>query len=262
MTTHTKHDHGTFSWTDLGTTDVDGAKKFYGALFGWKMEDQPSGPGMTYTMCSVGGKSACAMYTQDAEQKKMGMPPMWMVYFTVTDVDAATKKVSAAGGKVHKEPFDVMDVGRMSVIADPTGAVSCLWQAKKHIGAEIIQEPGAISWAELATNNVDAAGKFYTSVIGWKSDHMQMGPMTYTVFKRGDAQAAGMMAQSPEMKGMPSAWTVYFSVANCDATVKKANELGGKTIAPAMDIPNVGRFAWISDPQGAVFGILQAAPRT
>lgn len=257
MTTHTTHEHGMFSWTDLSTTNVESAKKFYTTLFGWTVTDMPA-PGMTYSMANLGEHTAAAITTLGDDQKKMGAPPAWNAYFTVTDVDAATKKAASAGGKVFKEPFDVMDAGRMSVVQDPTGAVFCLWQGKKHIGAGVTGEPGAITWTELMTNNVDAAGKFYSTVFGWTAEAMQMGPgMTYTVFKAGGKNAAGMMPLSADMKNVPPNWLCYFSVANCDATVKKAGELGGKTIVPPHDIPNVGRYAVLMDGQGAAFGILQ-----
>jgi uncharacterized protein len=255
MTTHTKHDHGTFSWTDLSTTDVGAAKKFYSGLFGWTAEDMPMGEGSIYSMQSLGDKHTCAISTLSADMKKMGVPPCWMAYFTVDDVDAATKKVEGAGGKVIKDAFDVMDVGRMSVIQDPTGATLNLWQAKKHIGAGITSEPGAISWAELMTNNVDRAAKFYSTVLGWSAESVQMPKLTYTVFKSGATQAAGMM----NMADAPPNWLVYFSVASTDAIVKKVGELGGKVMVPAQDIPNVGRFAVFTDPQGAAFAVLQAA---
>ena len=259
MTTHTKHEHGTFSWTDLSTTNVDAAKKFYTALFGWKVTDMPAGPGMTYSMAALGERAAAAITTQNDDQKKMGAPPSWNAYFSVTDVDATTKKAATAGGKVLKEAFDVMDVGRMSVVQDPSGAVFCLWQAKKHFGAEVTSEPGAITWVELMTNNVDACGKFYATVLGWTPEAMQMGPgMTYTMFKTGGKGAAGMMALAPDMK-VPPSWLCYFSVADTDATVKKAGELGGKTIVPAKDIPKMGRYAVLTDAQGAAFGVFQQA---
>jgi hypothetical protein len=245
-----------FSWTDLSTTDVDAAKKFYGALFGWKADDMPMGPGQIYSMQNLGDHTACAISTLGDDMKKMGVPPCWMAYITVDDVDATTKKVAGAGGKVIKEAFDVMDVGRMSVIQDPTGGTLNLWQAKKHIGAGVTGEPGAITWTELMTNNVDRAGKFYATVLGWTPEAVQMGPgMTYTVFKAGGKQAAGMMA----MKDVPPSWLVYFSVKNTDAIVKKVGELGGKVMAAAQDIPNVGRFAVFTDPQGAAFAVLQPA---
>jgi len=262
MTIHTKHEHGMFSWTDLSTSDPAAAKKFYGALFGWASEDMPAGPGMVYTMCKLNGSDAAAITQQRDDEKSGGVPPHWNAYITVDNVDERTKKAQSAGGKVLMQPFDVMDVGRMSVVADPTGAALCLWQAKKHIGAQITGDPGSICWAELMTTNVDTAGKFYTSVFGWKAEPQSQVPgMNYTVFKLGDAPVTGMMPNPKDMQKVPPFWLCYFATANCDATAKKAKELGGKLIVEPTDIPQVGRFAVIADPQGAGFGILQPLPR-
>jgi predicted enzyme related to lactoylglutathione lyase len=261
MTTHTAHKHGTFSWTDLATTDAAGAKKFYGELFGWTFDDMPAGPGMTYSMCKLGKETACALYEKGAEMKDV--PSHWAAYVTVDDIEATTRK-AATLGKVVKEPFDVMDVGRMSVVQDPSGAVLCLWQAVKHIGATVTKEPGATCWVELYTTNVDAAGKFYVQTIGWETSNFDMGPMgTYTLFSRAgegkDGQIGGMMAMPPDMKGVPSNWLVYFQSEDVDASVKKVEALGGKVVMPPMDIPNIGRFAIAQDPQGATFSIYKNA---
>jgi len=158
-----------------------------------------------------------------------------------------------------------MDVGRMAVISDPTGAVVALWKPLKHIGATLVGETGAMTWNELYTTNVDAAGKFYIDTLGWKTKAIDMGPMgTYTMFRRaGDDEkapsAGGMMAMPPNMKGVPSNWLVYMQVADCDASAKKVTALGGKVLMEPMDIPNIGRFAIATDPQGAAFAIFKMA---
>jgi hypothetical protein len=260
MPERSEYKHGTFSWIDLGTTDAAAAKKFYGALFGWTFDDQPAGPGMTYSMCKLGGRDAAALYTMDKAMQ--GVPPHWASYITVDNVDARTKKAGQNGGKVLKDAFDVMDVGRMSVIQDPTGAIVNFWQPKKHPGAGVVNEPGALTWNELFTDNVDAAGKFYVQTIGWKTEAVDMGPMgTYTLFQRAgedkEGNAAGMMKLSPDMKGVPPHWLAYFAVADCDASAKKVGELGGKVVVPPTDIPNIGRFAIAQDPQGATFALFK-----
>jgi|SRR5882672_8273455 len=260
MPTRTSYEHGTFSWVELATTDSGAAKQFYGALFGWTFDDTPAGPGMTYTMCKLGPQPAAALYTMGDQMK--GVPPHWASYITVEDVDATAKKAAANGGKVVKEPFDVMDVGRMAVIQDPIGATVCLWQPKKHIGAGVVNEPGALTYNELLTNDVDRAGKFYVQTIGWTTQAVDMGPMgTYTLFKRtGDKNdKGGMMPIGPNMKGVPPHWLAYFAVADCDASAKKVSELRGKVLMAPTDIPNVGRFAVVQDPQGATFALFKTA---
>lgn len=262
MPTITSYKHGTFSWVDLHTTDAAAAKKFYGELFGWTFDDMPAGPGMTYTMCKLNGETACALYRMGDNEK--GAPPHWASYVTVDDIEETTRKAAASGGKVIEQPFDVMDVGRMAVVQDPSGAVICFWQAKKHIGATVKNEPGALCWNELYTTNVDAAGKFYTSTLGWQTEAVDMGPMgTYTLFQHPgqgkDGNAGGMMAMPPNMKGAPSHWLAYFLVADADAATKKAESLGAKTLMPPTDIPNIGRFSIVQDPQGAVLALYKNA---
>jgi uncharacterized protein len=260
MPTQTSYKQGTFSWVDLSTTDTAAAKKFYGELFGWSFDDQPAGPGMTYSMCKLDSKHVCALTTMGPG--KEGLPPHWSSYITVDDVDAVTKKAASSGGTVVAPPFDVMDVGRMSVVQDPSGAVVCLWQAKRHQGADVVKEPGTLAWNELFTTDVDRAGKFYVDTLGWQTQAVDMGPMgTYTLFQRPgegyDGNVAGMMPMPPNMKGVPSHWLAYFGVADADASTKKAGALGAKTIVPPTDIPNIGRFSIVQDPQGAVFALYQ-----
>lgn len=265
MPTRTSYEHGTFSWLELGTTDSESAKKFYGGLFGWTFDDMPAGPGMTaastYSMCKMGTETVAALYKMGAEMKSV--PSHWASYITVTDVDATAKKAATNGGKVVKEPFDVMDVGRMAVIEDPTGATFCLWQAKKHIGATLTGEPGSMAWNELFTRNVDRAGKFYIDTIGWTTESVNMGKMgTYTLFNLANDKKnnkGGMMPIAPDMKSVPPHWLAYIAVADCDASAKKVTSLGGKVMMDPMDIPNIGRFAIVQDPQGATFALYKGA---
>jgi predicted enzyme related to lactoylglutathione lyase len=251
------HTPGDFCWAELATTDQDAAKKFYTSLFDWAIEDVPMGDQGVYTMLKVRGKQACALYKMGPDMKGK-MPPHWSAYVAVTSADDAAKKVESAGGTIVQKPFDVMDVGRMAVAQDPTGAMFCLWQPKKHKGAEVTNEPGAVCWNELMTRDTPAATKFYGAVFGWKPDVMKMdGFGTYTVFKIGDTRVAGMMEATSQMANVPPHWLVYFAVTGCDTVADKTAKLGGKVLAKPQDIPNVGRFAVLQDPQGAAFGVLQ-----
>ena len=156
-----------------------------------------------------------------------------------------------------KEPFDVFTVGRMAVVQDPTGAVFALWQAGTHSGAGIVNVPNSFCWNELATRDTKKAGDFYTSLFSWNRDVQNFGPMEYTLFKNDARGAGGMFAITPEMGNVPPHWLVYFAVADCDAAVSKATGLGGKVWKPADNIPGVGRFAILSDPQGAAFAVIK-----
>ena len=255
MSEFTKHEPGTFTWTELGTTDSAAAKAFYTELFGWSFNDHPMGPGEVYTMFTLRGKPVAAGFQMSA--RMAGVPPHWGAYITVANVDEAAKKAEKLGAKLVSPPFDVMEEGRMAVLQDPTGATVSLWQAKKHIGANILNEPGALTWNELGTKNVPAATKFYTELFGWTADVMDMGTMKYTTFKLGEKMVGGMMEMGAEYGDMPPFWMVYIETANCDATAERAAKLGAKTMVPPTDIPGVGRFAILGDKQGAGFGILQ-----
>jgi uncharacterized protein len=251
------HTPGDFCWAELATTDQAGAKKFYTSLFDWSVEDIPLGGQDVYTMLKVRGKQACALYNMSAAMKAQ-VPPHWTTYIAATSADDAAKKIESAGGKLLDKPFDVMDVGRMVAAQDPTGAAFAVWQAKRHKGYEVNNEPGAICWNELLTRDTAAATKFYTSVFGWQPEVMKMdGFGTYTVFKIGDTRVGGMMEAHAQMANVPPHWMVYFAVTGADAIAEKTVKLGGKVNAKPQDIPNVGRFAVLQDPQNAAFAILQ-----
>jgi hypothetical protein len=218
------------------------------------------GPGAFYHMQKLGTQTAAALYQMGPEEK--GMPSHWRVYFSVKNADETAKKITAAGGKVVVPPMDVMDAGRMVVATDPSGAYVSFWQSKKHIGYTVNNEPGAITWNELLSRGVKKALPFYKAVLGVEVADSGMPGMEYNLIKVAGVDVAGAMEMPKEVPAMvPSNWVPYFAVKNCDASVKKAESLGGKVAVPAMDVPNVGRFATIMDPQGAAFAILQPAPR-
>ena len=251
MTIGTKYAHGVFSWVHLATTDPGAAKRFYGSLFGWEFEDMPAGPEMTYTFISLKKHSVAGLYALK------NAPSHWLPFVNVVDADDVAKKVAQAGGKVLNAPMDVLDVGRMAVLQDPTGANIAIWQAKKHLGADTINETGAICWNELMTPDIGAAGRFYGAAFGWTADLVDTSAdSSYTIFKAGTTtQVGGMMARPPRMNDVPPNWLTYFCVTDCDGTAKKVGELHGRVIRPPMDIPNIGRFAVCQDGQGAVFAI-------
>jgi predicted enzyme related to lactoylglutathione lyase len=199
----TRHEPGSFSWAELATSDSAGAKKFYTGLFGWSFADSPAGPDMIYTMWKKGGKSVGAMYGLGPEQK--GVPPHWNVYVTVASVDDSAGKAKTLGATILAEPFDVMDVGRMATIRDREGATLCLWQAKKHIGAEVVNEANAMCWCELDTTDTDSAGKFYTGLFGWTT---KVGG-DYTEFQRAGTSIGGMMKIPAAWGPAPPSWLIY-----------------------------------------------------
>ena len=247
---------GTFCWIELGTSDGPAAKDFYTKLFGWDYVDNPIGPDMVYTMLKRDGKDVGALYQLMPDMVRQGIPPNWMSYVSTSNVDETTAKAKELGATIFKEPFDVFTVGRMSVIQDPTGAAFALWQAGTHAGAGVYNVPGSFCWNELGTRDTTKAKEFYTKLFGWTADTQNFG-MEYTMFQNNGRGAGGMYQLTPEMGQVPPHWLVYFAVDDCDAKVTQAESLGAKTCKPADDIPGIGRFAILTDPQGAAFAIIK-----
>jgi predicted enzyme related to lactoylglutathione lyase len=183
-------------------------------------------------------------------------PPYWTVYVNVDSADDTAASITKNGGQVFMPPFDVMDVGRMAIAADTTGAVFGLWQPKEHKGAGVVNEPNSFSWSELATSNVDAAKAFYAGVFAWTFETYGEGAGAYTECRLDGRPIAGLMPRPDAMPAAaPDSWAVYFSVSGTDDAVKRVGELGGSTIVAPMDI-EPGRFAVVSDPAGAMFNVM------
>lgn len=245
---------GMFNWTDLATTDVASAKRFYGELFGWSYEDAPAGDHGVYSMAKKEGQDVAAISGMMPEQLKQGVTPYWTPYIWVDDVEARAQQVAALGGKLVAPPFDVMDAGRMCVVQDPTGAMVALWQEKTHKGAGVMKEPGTFAWVELMTPHSAKAQAFYTQLLGWKPRPQYMGDMDYTAFFLGEPPPVAGMVQAPDM---PPHWLVYFATANCNESFARARKLGGRGLMPPTAFPGRGRVAVVQDPQGAFFALFE-----
>jgi predicted enzyme related to lactoylglutathione lyase len=253
MPEFTKYAPGTPAWVDLGTKDVGAAARFYTDLFGWDAEDLGEEAGH-YTMMKLRGKNVAAVSPLMSEMQ----PVAWSTYLATDDVDETARKVKAAGGTVVSEPFDVFDSGRMAVFIDPTGAAILAWQANRHTGAELANEPNTLLWNELYTPDLEKAKTFYKAAFGLESESVP--GMDYTMLKVGDRPIGGLMSTGiggPVPADVPPHWNVYFAVDDTDAAVAKVEKLGGKTIVPPTDIPGVGRFAVLADPQGASFSVMK-----
>lgn len=251
MTTMTQHEPGTFCWIELHTSDGEAAKRFYCDLFGWTPNEIPMGPDQPpYIIAKKGDNDAAAIY-QNKE-----VPPSWLSYVCVDSADNTAAKVKELGGKTVTDPFDVFDIGRMVVAADPEGAHFALWQPKKHKGVGVKNENGALCWNELQTRQRDRAQEFYTKLFGWTP---KASP-EYVEMHVGEAAIGGLMTMQPQVPAqVPAHWLPYFWVDDVDASAAKASGSGGNTLVPPMDIPKVGRFAVIADPQGAVFAIFKGS---
>ena len=249
-----KHAVGTFCWVELGTTDQDAAKRFYGSLFGWSFVDYPMGPGEFYTMFQLDGRTAAGAYKMG--DREAGVPPHWNLYVCVEDADAVAARALELGGKVPAGVFDVYTNGRMAAIIDPTGAAFCLWQPKQTQGIGVMGENNSYVWADLSTEDRLGAKKFYEGLFGWKitTGHGK-DESTYLHIMAGEQGIAGIQPAVMRKPGVPPHWMPYFMAADADASTKKAQELGAAVYAAPMMAGEGIRFSILADPQGAVFAL-------
>ena len=252
MGERTEYTPGAFCWSDLSTTDQDAAKTFYSGLFGWEAEDMPIGDGSNYSMMRLDGKEVAAIAVQPDQQREAGAPPMWNSYVSVDSADEAAEKAKELGGNVHAPPFDVMEAGRMGVIQDPQGAHVLAWEPRKHFGAALVNAPGALSWNELGTPDLDAAESFYGGLFGWTFTPFKGSPAPYVAIMNGDKYNGGVREQ--EGDGVPSHWLVYFGTDNVGAALEKVEELGGRRLSEPIDM-QTAKIGIVQDPQGAVFAL-------
>jgi predicted enzyme related to lactoylglutathione lyase len=204
-------------------------------------------------MQNIGGKPVAAIAPQPEQQRAAGVPAMWNSYVSVESADAGAEKAQGLGATVHAPPFDVMDVGRMAVIQDPQGAFFMLWQPRAHIGAALVNAPGAPVWNELRSPDLDGSSAFYGGLFGWTFErHAGTAMGVYLGIKNGGANAGGIAELAPP--GTPPHWLVYFGVEDVDEALAKVGELGGSTLLGATDI-EIAKIAVAADPQGAAFAI-------
>jgi uncharacterized protein len=263
MGTRTSHEPGTFSWVDLQTSDQEAAKSFYGSLFGWEHDDRPVGDGIVYTMCQLGGKSVAAISPLQPDQASQGIPPHWNNYVTVTSADDADASAREGGAQVLAEPFDVLDAGRMAVLADPTGAVFMVWEPRESIGAERVNDPGCLTWNELSTNDAAKAEEFYSGLFGWRFEKLDTGEApAYWSIQHGGASRGlngGMRELSPEQVqgGIPPNWMPYFTTESVEDSISQTKELGGESHFGPFEVRPGQKIAVLSDPQGAMFAVFE-----
>ena len=246
MPERTAYAPGTPSWIDLGAPDLAAATAFYSAMFGWSIEPDARPEAGGYAMCMLRDQPVAGL----GPQMNQDMPPFWSVYVSVANADATLAAAGAAGGTVVMPAMDVLDVGRMGIIQDPVGSFISVWEARTHIGAGLVNEPGTFTWNELATNDVAKARAFYTTVFGWGVDANASSDAA-TMFTVDDEMVCGSHTAG---EGEFPAWSVWFAVDDCDASAATATKLGGSVIMPPNDM-DFGRGAVVTDPHGAVFGI-------
>jgi len=243
--------HGKFVWFEHFSDDVPKARAFYEALFGWKTDPVAMGTQM-YPLIENAGAGIGGFRAAPPDTRSQ-----WMSYLSVPEVDAATKAAQEAGAKVILPPTDFAPVGRGATVADPTGAIFSVWRGADADPADSETiPPGAWYWTECWTPDRDMALLFYEKVFGFthETTTSTQGPY-YVLMTDGIARGGIMQATQP---GPPAGWTPYVAVEDCDATAKRATELGARIGLPPTDIPDVGRIAVFMDTSGAMIGIVEA----
>ena len=252
-----------FIWHDLMSTDRERALAFYRDLLGWSVQSIDMGVMGEYQMLHSGTQPFGGAVGMEAEA---GLPSHWISYVSCGDVDAVAAQAEQLGGKILHGPMDIPDVGRFAVALDPQGSAFSPMSALPGTPAAPDSPSGGVVpvgcpiWNELLTDDPGSATAFYTTLFGWDTQTMPMQDGgTYTLLGRGpETPHAGGLMKKPDM--MPvSAWVVYFHVADAAGTAAKAEELGGTVLVPVFTVPEVGQIAWLQDPSGAVFAILQPA---
>jgi len=243
----TSYSPGTFCWTDLATPDPESAKRFYGGVLDWEFEHMDSGEAPDYIVARRAGARVAALH------EAVDQPPHWNNYVTVEDPDGVARRAEALGGKVFAGPFDVLQAGRMAAISDPQGAMVIAWKPAGLVGAEVVNEPGAMVWNDLLTSDVEAARAFYAPLFGWEIDPVPDSGGRYWVITGPEGSNGGMMPLPAA--GMPPFWQPYFAVESLEAAQAKVRDLGGRVLMEPVPVPS-GAFVPVLDPQGAAFSLL------
>jgi predicted enzyme related to lactoylglutathione lyase len=253
MGPRTSYTPGTFSWLDLTTTDVAAAKSFYTGLFGWDTQDHDAGNGAVYTMCRIGNADVCGLFAMSDEMRAGGVRSGWTSYVTVASADATASRATELGGGVANEPFDVLDAGRMALLTDPQGAMLAVWEPRARIGAELVNDVGALTMNELATTDIGAARGFYEALFGWTTQPIDTGPDGPPMVSVLNADRLNASITAVQGNAPPH-WRPYFTVEAIDAAVDRVRELDGTVVLEPIEIPD-GSIAMFVDPQGALFAL-------
>ncbi len=239
-------------WADAMFGDLEAAKRFYGDVLGWTFGETMSEFG-NYTQCYANGKAVAAVVPPLPGQEDVSQ---WCLYLASDDATATAGRIREAGGEVVLEPMKVGDFGTMCLAKDPGGVVFGVWQSGTHEGFEATAEPGAYCWAEVFARDPGTSDAFFPAVFSYQAQQMQDDQVDFRVYSLGDRPALGRMAMTDDFPPeVPPYINVYFTVRDCDDAVARATGLGGVLRFGPVDTP-FGRFAALSDPQGASFSVI------
>jgi len=254
-------DHGRFCWHDLMTTDPAAAAAFYHGMFGWDVNPTPVGEG-TYDMLVGAGEGLGGLVPLDPAD---GLPSHWMPYVAVDDLAAACDRAAELGGRVCVPATD-LGFGAFAVITDPQGGAFSFWQSRQPLPPRAAKgTPHVFSWDECLSTDAAAGAAFYAPLFGWRVEGQEMDfgghRGVYRVFWHGDDHFSSIMDLPPQAAahGAPTHWLPYVTVPDVDAAAARAEGLGARIHVPPTDIPGVGRFSVLADPQGATLAVYSNA---
>ncbi|MGW1543647.1 VOC family protein [Streptomyces sp. NPDC002309] len=254
----TRFVNGAPNWVDVATPDIDGALHFYGGLFGWQFRSAgPEAGG--YGFFQLDGRTVAGGMQTTGEEG----PPSWTVYFHSPDAQATAEAAEQAHGRVLVAPMDVMDQGRMAILADQQRVPFGIWQPGLNKGVDVLDEPGALCWLELYTTDIAAAAGYYNRLLGWETSAANSPGGSYTCVnpagQEEDTMFGGLVPLADDPAEDVPYWLPYFEVTDTDAAVARARELGGTVRVEPLDLPDVGRIAKLADPYGARFALIRSA---
>ncbi len=253
--------HGRFVWYELMTTDMEAAKAFYASVAGWRTRDA-SAPWSAYSLFTIGGSPVAGLMNLPEEARRTGAAPHWIGYVEVDDVDAAVARIRLAGGAVYVPPTDVPNVSRFSVVADPQRATLALVKGQKSSQAQPAGPgaPGRVGWRELLAADWETAFAFYGELFGWQKADSHFGAMgAYQGFSAGGEPIGGMFTK-PATLPLPF-WLYYFNIDDIEAAAKRVEAGGGQILYGPTAVPGGPRIVHCTDPQGALFALLDRRRR-
>lgn len=253
--------HGRFVWYELVTTNIEATKAFYANVVGWGARDVVI-PGSTYSLFTVGNDPVAGVMNLPDGATRTETPPHWIGYVEVDDVDVAVDQIKRLGGAVRVAPTNIPEISRFSVVADPQMATLALVKGLKPVQAVAaeLNAPGRVGWHELLAADLEKAFAFYGAVFGWQKAEAYVGAMGRYQHFSGAGKTIGAMFTMPAPLPLPF-WLYYFNVDDVDKAAERAEAGGGKVFYGPTDVPGGGWIVHCTDPQGAVFALLDKRGR-
>ncbi|MEU1403817.1 VOC family protein [Streptomyces sp. NPDC005728] len=251
---HARRAPGAPCWVSLMVHQLAATEEFYGELFGWEFRPGPQQLG-PYVRALLDGHEVAGIGQLPPDRR---LPVAWTPYLASDDVDETADQVRLCGGTVAVGPLDAAEAGRMAIASDPSGAVFGIWQRAAHAGTALSGVPGTPAWNELLTFETASVAKFYETVFGYEEEPVVSADFDYVTLQLGSRPVAGLHGMGhglPRDRG--SHWLTYFEVADADETLQQVAGLGGRVLRPARDSAH-GRVATVTDPEGAVFSVIQS----